>query len=1256
MYSIKNLFSILIILSMGLFFAQCDRTEGPVQPISEVISKVPNLDLIDGAEDVAAKVNDNRVTSYFTYELNNIKPNPFIGNGAYEGWCTLWDIPIQRGNEYSGVKLYSTRREAKWNKLNYLMYKKDHYLENIDGATWKEIQIAIWSLIEFYEFDLNKLDIQDLPSEFREGNQYAFSMELVNYVLKDIEQNADSKVQEYESGYVIFMQTDSDVQNGLIYIDPVKLITPLNESSDVTVDPLLEWTESKNADFYWLQVSKGSDLNDPIVDEDDLTDTYKQLNGLDFETTYFWRVKAVKADTSSPWSSVWSFTTESEAPDQYTLTVNVVGEGSVEVDGTAYTSPVTVDEGTTLSLEAIAASGWEFSAWSGALTGTTNPDDILMDGNKSVTATFTEEEVPPVQYTLTVNIVGDGSVEVDGVAYTSPVTVNEGTTLSLEAIAAAGWEFSAWSGALTGTTNPDDILMDGNKSVTATFTEEEVPPVQYTLTVNVVGDGSVEVDGVAYTSPVTVNEGTTLSLEAIAAAGWEFSAWSGALTGTTNPDDILMDGNKSVTATFTEEEVPPVQYTLTVNVVGDGSVEVDGVAYTSPVTVNEGTTLSLEAIAAAGWEFSAWSGDLTGTTNPDDIVLDGNKTVTATFTEEEIPPIQYTLTVNVVGDGSVEVDGAAYTSPVTVDEGTTLSLEAIAAAGWEFSAWSGALTGTTNPDDIVMDGNKSVTATFTEEEVPPVQYTLTVNVVGDGTVEVEGAAYTSPVTVDEGTTLSLEAIAASGWEFSAWSGDLTGTTNPDNILMDGNKSVTVTFTEEEVPPVQYTLTVNVVGDGSVEVDGAAYTSPVTVDEGTTLSLEAIAASGWEFSAWSGDLTGTTNPDNILMDGDKSVTATFTEEEVPPVQYTLTVNVVGDGSVEVDGAAYTSPVTVDEGTTLSLEAIAASGWEFSAWSGALTGTTNPDNLLMDGNKTVTATFTEIPPDQYTLTVNIVGSGSVEVDGTAYTSPVTVDEGTTLSLEAIAATGWEFSAWSGTLTGTTNPDNLLMDGNKTVTATFTEIPPVQYTLTVNVVGEGSVEVDGVAYTSPVSVDEGTTLSLEAIAAAGWEFSAWSGALTGTTNPDDILMDGNKSVTATFTEEEVVQFSIPINVSDGQFSQSLTIGLHPDGALSFVSGLDQYAPPAPPAGAFDAALLVQGERYLTKMLSNTLTQKQFPIMSQLAAGQTNITITWNNNGLSDLFSFTITDGVTSVDMKNNTNYVPSNNLITGEPNPVAIIMNPF
>jgi len=67
----------------------------------------------------------------------------------------------------------------------------------------------------------------------------------------------------------------------------------------------------------------------------------------------------------------------------------------------------------------------------------------------------------------------------------------------------------------------------------------------------------------------------------------------------------------------------------------------------------------------------------------------------------------------------------------------------------------------------------------------------------------------------------------------------------------------------------YTLTVNIVGNGSVSKDPAQATY-----FGEEVQLTAVAGSGVSFTGWSGDLTGSTNPDSITMDGDKVVTASF----------------------------------------------------------------------------------------------------------------------------------------------------------------------------------------------------------------------------------------------------------------------------------------------------------------------------------------------------------------------------------------------
>ena len=68
----------------------------------------------------------------------------------------------------------------------------------------------------------------------------------------------------------------------------------------------------------------------------------------------------------------------------------------------------------------------------------------------------------------------------------------------------------------------------------------------------------------------------------------------------------------------------------------------------------------------------------------------------------------------------------------------------------------------------------------------------------------------------------------------------------------------------------YTLTVHVVGGGAVRK--MRDSSPVASAE--VFELTALADPGWTFAGWNGDLSGTENPVQIIVDGDKTLTATF----------------------------------------------------------------------------------------------------------------------------------------------------------------------------------------------------------------------------------------------------------------------------------------------------------------------------------------------------------------------------------------------
>jgi hypothetical protein len=104
---------------------------------------------------------------------------------------------------------------------------------------------------------------------------------------------------------------------------------------------------------------------------------------------------------------------------------------------------------------------------------------------------------------------------------------------------------------------------------------------------------------------------------------------------------------------------------------------------------------------------------------------------------------------------------------------------------------------------------------------------------------------------------------------------------------------------------------------------------------------------------------------------------------------------------------------------------------------------------------------------------------------------------------------------------------------------------------------------------------------------------------------------------------EFTFPVTVSDGTNSQILNLKIGPNGASTFVTG-DEFAPPAPPSGAFDARIRLADD-YFSKMLPNALTPQTFPIVYQVATGAGPITLSWDADAIAGLGTFQVTDNLT-------------------------------
>jgi lysophospholipase L1-like esterase len=301
----------------------------------------------------------------------------------------------------------------------------------------------------------------------------------------------------------------------------------------------------------------------------------------------------------------------------------------------------------------------------------------------------------------------------------------------------------------------------------------------------------------------------------------------------------------------------------------------------------------------------------------------------------------YSLTVNYVGHGVV----TKLPEQVTYPYGAVVNLTAKADDGWTFSSWSGDLGGSVNTENITMDSNKTVTATFN----PSYKLTITTNF-GATTPLVGEYWYAAGTNV---TIAASSPTAGDGERFSwlNWTGDgsssYSGTNN--TIVVTMNSSVTETaFWQHE------------------------YKLMISSNSGTTQppNGENWFAAGALIAAETSSPTDQTGVQNVCLGwtGIGSVPATGTSSNVLfslmspssiswiwKTQYYLTVsstygNAAGTGWYDAGASAYASvsPTTV----------VSAGGtqYSFTGWSGSASGSSSNSNaLIMDSPKTAMANW-------------------------------------------------------------------------------------------------------------------------------------------------------------------------------------------------------------------------------------------------------------------------------------------------------------
>jgi len=488
------------------------------------------------------------------------------------------------------------------------------------------------------------------------------------------------------------------------------------------------------------------------------------------------------------------------------------------------------------------------------------------------------------------------------------------------------------------------------------------------------------------------------------------------------------------TTTWPEEKT----YTLSVATIGSGSINL---SQTAPYQY--GDVVELTAIPVAGWSFDHWSGDLSGSTNPNTIFIDGDKTVTATFMQNH-----YILTVTVVGGGSVSRNTGGnwwnssfgYRMKITFNNSVigenlvNFAVPATFSTAQNSGFWQH-VNRTTGSDIRFVSSDNTTELDYAIEKFDPTNNASVIwvktNITANSANDYIWLYYGNSIVGFDNHSNSPN-VWDSNYTFFSFMKDDPDSSHVRDSTADGNNGTKLRAGEPTV------TTSGKIGDAQFFDGSNDYiqlpASNVFLTSAGTLAAWVKANSTSNSMRILNIHRGAVNGSGFTIGINSGVWSSYTNNG------TYGNNL--DSGVAVDTANWHFIVATNDGT---IHRIYVDGVETKNESlGIAVGTNNAyigtydkataiymwKGLIDDASISNIArsaawikAFYQYSSDQSKFTY-----ASEESSSTAYTY------GTVVTLTAFANVGWLFSDWSGDASGTDNPINVTMDVNKTVTATF------------------------------------------------------------------------------------------------------------------------------------------------------------------------------------------------------------------------------
>ncbi len=362
-------------------------------------------------------------------------------------------------------------------------------------------------------------------------------------------------------------------------------------------------------------------------------------------------------------------------------------------------------------------------------------------------------------------------------------------------------------------------------------------------------------------------------------------------------------------------------------------------------------------------------------------------------------------------------------------------------------------------------------------------------------------------TYTEMSPVVLTAVAKPGqFVFSHWSGDASGSENPLTVWMTANKTITANFR-----PATITETVAIAAP-----DSGTWTVPPGV---YSMTIDTWGGGGAGGSAYNENTSGA----NTQARGGGGAGGSFASRTLRVTPGQVISYTVGAGGLPA-GAGFTHNTNANPGANSSA---IVNGQTTTAVGGPGGKNISVSNQNISGSGGIapssgnSGTVIHYAGSGATANSNGTGGGggSAGSQGPGGVGAVVAGGAAGLGGGAMGGSGHnntdngeaaESPGAGGAGAGVrTSPFTHRTGGKGADGRMVVSYNTLSFTLTTNTTGNGSIELDSPGGVYP----SGATAGVTAVAPLGYLFTGWSGALSGSANPTTVLMDDDRSITATF-----------------------------------------------------------------------------------------------------------------------------------------------